>query len=69
MHCGYDTVNAISPRLVDVAMFFIEQDHGGRPVYPAFVRGTSGFARIVELRWVRALGLVQVTNAANQNTF
>ena len=64
----YDTVNALLPRLVDVAMLFLEQDPGGRPVYPAFVRGTSGLARIVGLRCVRSLGLVQVMNAAIQNT-
>ena len=69
MHCGYDTVNAILPRLVDVAMFVLEQDPGGHPVYPAFVRGTSGLARIVGLRWGRVLGLVKIMDAANQNTF
>ena len=69
MHFMYDTVNALLPRLVDVAMFFLEQDPGGRPVYPAFVRGNFVLARIVGLQWVRALGIVQVMNAANQNAF
>ena len=68
MHFMYDIVNATLPRLVAVSMFFLEQDLGGRPVYPAFARETSGSARIVELRWARALGLVQLMSSASHNT-
>ena len=38
----YDTVNATLPRLVEVAMFFLEPDPAGRPIYPSLSGELAG---------------------------